>query len=117
MGGTCKRQNFAGSEFAMLSQQLAPLFSTTARTARCASRRLPVWRSLSSTSSLSNATVDTPESKAPAFDDFGEPDEPGKPTTYAEFLDQVAWKYRCAEPQNWLSNTVSSQCLLLSPKF
>ncbi|RXW17044.1 hypothetical protein EST38_g8818 [Candolleomyces aberdarensis] len=56
--------------------------------------------------SLSNATVDSPESKASSFDDLAQPDEPGTgPTTYAEFLDQVAWKYKFAEPQNWLGNT------------
>lgn len=96
----------------MFSHHLASSFRPTLCAARCASRRLPAHRALSSTSRLfaetDGAEPSSRQGDEAALDiDFAPSESAGGsgsgPTTYQEFLDQVAWRYRNAEPLNWLS--------------
>ncbi|TEB38771.1 hypothetical protein FA13DRAFT_1760958 [Coprinellus micaceus] len=89
-----------------MSSHLASLFRPTLCAARCASRRLPPHRALSSTSRVS-ADADAEQASGNEFNlaDGAQSESEGSatPTTYNEFLNQVAWRYKNAEPQNWLS--------------
>jgi hypothetical protein len=85
---------------------LASLYRPTLCAARCASRRPPPHRALSSTSRVS-ADAEAEQAASDEFNlaDVAQPESegPAAPTTYNEFLNQVAWRYKNAEPQNWLS--------------
>ncbi|KAF5323422.1 hypothetical protein D9611_005541 [Ephemerocybe angulata] len=88
----------------MFSHQLAPLFRPTLCVARSAARRLPAHRALSSTSRLLSATNIT-EADIDNDDDSLDFSDSNETETFQQFLDEVAWRYRNAEPQNWLGNT------------
>ncbi|EAU92325.1 hypothetical protein CC1G_00544 [Coprinopsis cinerea okayama7 len=91
----------------MVSLQLAPLVRPTLRSARGCSQRPLAQRCLTTTHArAAEISSEAATSSTPAADPSaqGSRDAPAA-ETYKQFLERIAYRYREAQPLNWLSET------------